>query len=47
VRDAFYKHEVVYFRGNELSDEDHISFSARFGELRRLKLDQPQISLLY
>ena len=40
VRDAFYKHEVVYFRGNALSDEDHIRFSERFGELRRLKLDQ-------
>ncbi len=40
IREAFYKYEVVYFRGNELSDEDHIRFSARFGELRRLKLDQ-------
>jgi taurine dioxygenase len=39
VRRAFYEHEVVYFRGIELSDEDHIRFSARFGELRRLKLD--------
>jgi taurine dioxygenase len=40
VRDAFYKYEVVYFRGSELSDEDHIRFSERFGELRKLKLDQ-------
>lgn len=40
VRNAFYQHEVVYFRGSELSDEDHIRFSARFGELRKLKLDQ-------
>ena len=40
VRSAFYEHEVVYFRGAELSEEDHIRFSARFGELRRLKLDQ-------
>ena len=40
VRGAFYEHEVVYFRGNRLSEEDHIRFSARFGELRRLKLDQ-------
>jgi len=39
VRRAFYEHEVVYFRGAELSDEDQIRFSARFGELRRLKLD--------
>jgi taurine dioxygenase len=40
VRRAFYQYEVVYFRGAELSDEDQIRFSARFGELRRLKLDQ-------
>jgi taurine dioxygenase len=40
VRRAFYAHEVVYFRGAELSEQDHIRFSARFGELRRLKLDQ-------
>lgn len=40
VRNAFYEHEVVYFRGGELGDEDHIRLSARFGELRKLKLDQ-------
>lgn len=40
VRRAFYEYEVVYFRGVELTDEDHIRFSARFGELRKLKLDQ-------
>ena len=39
VRRAFYRYEVVYFRGAELSDEDQIRFSARFGELRKLKLD--------
>ena len=39
VRRAFYEHEVVFFRGAELSDEDQIRFSARFGELRKLKLD--------
>src|SRR5687768_8968249 len=39
VRRAFYEHEVVYFRGVDLSDEDQIRFSARFGELRKLKLD--------
>ena len=38
IRAAFYQHEVVYFRGQELSDEDQIRFSARFGELRKLKL---------
>ena len=40
VRRAFYEHEVVYFRGQRLSDADHIRFSERFGELRKLKLDQ-------
>ena len=40
VRQAFYTHEVVYFRGTALTDEQHIRFSARFGELRRIKLDQ-------
>lgn len=38
IRDAFYKHEVVYFRGQKLSDEDQIRFSERFGPLRKLKL---------
>ena len=38
IRDAFYQHEVLYFRGQELTDEDHIRFSARFGALRKLKL---------
>lgn len=42
IRDAFYEHEVVYFRGHELSDEDHIRFSARFGTLRKLKLTDDQ-----
>ncbi len=40
VRRAFYEHEVVYFRGDPLTEEDQIRFSARFGELRRVKLDQ-------
>jgi len=38
IRAAFYQHEVVFFRGQALSDEDHIRFSARFGTLRKLKL---------
>lgn len=40
IRRAFYKYEVIYFRGQELSDEDHIRFSARFGKLRKLKAGQ-------
>lgn len=38
IRAAFYQHEVIYFRGQALSDEDQIRFTARFGELRQLKL---------
>jgi len=38
IRAAFYRHEVIYFRGRALSDEDQIRFSARFGELRKLTL---------
>ena len=38
IRAAFYQHEVIYFRGQALSDEDHIRFSAHFGELRKLKI---------
>jgi taurine dioxygenase len=40
VKRAFYRYEVIYFRGTELTDEDHIRFSARFGALRRIKLDE-------
>jgi taurine dioxygenase len=49
IRAAFYQHEVLYFRGQALSDDDQIRFSARFGELRKLKLstqlyqDRPEI----
>ena len=38
IRDAFYTHEVLFFRGQELSDDDQIRFSARFGPLRKIKL---------
>ena len=44
IRAAFYQHEVIYFRGQVLSDENQICFTARFGELRKLKLaSQPQV----
>lgn len=52
IRTAFYQHEVLYFRGQALSDEDHIRFSARFGELRKLKLtsqlhvDRPEMFVI-
>lgn len=38
IRAAFYQYEVIYFRGQMLTDEDHIRFSAHFGELRKLKI---------
>jgi taurine dioxygenase len=38
IRAAFNQYEVLCFRGQELSDEDQIRFSARFGQLRKLKL---------
>lgn len=38
IHAAFYQHEVVYFRGQALSDEDQIRFTARFGELRKLRM---------
>lgn len=38
IRAAFYRYEVIYFRGQALSDEDQIRFTARFGQLRQLKL---------
>lgn len=38
IRAAFYRYEVLYFRGQALSDADQIRFTARFGELRKLKL---------
>ena len=28
IREAFYQHEVIYFRGQALSDEDQISPNA-------------------
>lgn len=40
IRDAFYEHEVIYVRGQHISDEDHIRFSALFGGLRRLAFSQ-------
>ena len=33
IVDLFHEHEVVYFRGQSLTPEQHIAFSRRFGEL--------------
>jgi taurine dioxygenase len=33
IVDAFHRHEVVFFRDQKLSPEQHIAFSRRFGEL--------------
>lgn len=38
IRAAFYQYELIFFRGQALSDEDQIRFTARFGQLRKLKL---------
>lgn len=40
VRQAFYRYGVIYFRGQELGDDEHIRFSARFGTLRKLAFNQ-------
>ena len=39
VRGAFFKHSVIVVRGSEFSDDDHIRFSAGFGELKKLKFN--------
>ena len=52
VRDAFHKHQVVVFRDQDLSVEDHIAFSRRFGDLEihistdSLLQDHPEILLV-
>ena len=33
IRDALHEHEVIYFRNQNLTPEQHIAFSRRFGEL--------------
>jgi taurine dioxygenase len=33
IVDRFHRHEVLYFRGQQLTPEQHIAFSRRFGEL--------------
>ena len=37
IREAFFRHEVIWFRGQEISAEDQLRLSARFGILRKLK----------
>ena len=52
VCDAFHEHQVVVFRDQELSVEDHIAFSRRFGDLEihistdNLLKDHPEILLV-
>ena len=33
IVDALHEHEVIFFRDQELTPEQHIAFSRRFGEL--------------
>lgn len=52
VRDAFHEHQVVVFRDQSLSVEDHIAFSRRFGDLEihisrdKLLKEHPEILLV-
>jgi taurine dioxygenase len=46
IKQAFYEHEVIYFRGSEFSDEDHIRFSRRWGEVRKLKYNPNDLRTL-
>ncbi|MDO9437015.1 TauD/TfdA family dioxygenase [Hydrogenophaga sp.] len=39
VRQAFYDHGLIVVRDHPFGDDDHIRFSQRFGELKRLKFD--------
>jgi taurine dioxygenase len=40
VREAYEKHSVLLFRGQELTPQQHIDFSRRFGDLEIHVLDQ-------
>ncbi len=33
IREAFLRHQVLFFRDQELTREQHLSFGRRFGEL--------------
>src|SRR5262249_57926928 len=52
IEQAFHDNIVVYFRGQQLSNERHIAFSRRFGELeihvlkKYLLPDYPEILLI-
>ncbi|MGE0797229.1 MAG: TauD/TfdA dioxygenase family protein [Lautropia sp.] len=39
VRRAFYQHDVIVVRGGAFDDDDHIRFSRRFGDLKKLAYD--------
>ncbi|WP_206996876.1 TauD/TfdA dioxygenase family protein [Trinickia mobilis] len=39
VRRAFCDHAVIVIRGSRFDDDDHIRFSRRFGELKKLKVE--------
>ncbi|MBA2961991.1 MULTISPECIES: TauD/TfdA dioxygenase family protein [Ramlibacter] len=39
IRQAFYDHDLLVVRGGPFSDDDHIRFSSRFGELKKLAYD--------
>ena len=40
IRRAFERYSVIVLRDHPFDDEDHIRFSSRFGELKKLKMEQ-------
>ncbi|MEO0608303.1 MAG: TauD/TfdA family dioxygenase [Pseudomonadota bacterium] len=51
IREAFARHGVIFFRDQETSEEDHIAFANRFGEINVNRFfaahpDYPQIAMV-
>lgn len=52
IREAFYRHSVIFFRKQRITEEQQITFSRRFGELEAhvmtqyLHLDHPEILIV-
>ena len=51
IRDLFAEHGLLFFRGQELSEEDHIAFAERFGTINVNRFfphheDYPQIAVV-
>ena len=51
IRETFAEHGVVFFRGQDLSEEDHIAFARRWGDININRFfaahpDHPEIALV-